>query len=425
MQTDSTKADKLSVCIMPERHTNDEPSASAFVRLILPYANNPDLTKKWDITVAKKKELPDPSIANIFIIERNVEGLDLERISNWLIKLRESKKKCIYELDDDFFNTDGLHKRTGRNKVNVKRTVDRAIWIASAADAVVVSTPHLYKLASKYNDNVFLLPNYLDPELWDISSSQLSCEKKKSSIVKIGYVGTPTHNEDLMVIADVMDKIKHEYGDKVEIEVIGAFQKDLNNPLFGKTIPLPKSRTYPKFVKWLRKQVDWDIAVIPLVDDVFNESKSHLKFLESTALGLASICSDVPTYSSIVKNNKNGILVNNNFEEWYQAIKLLIDNHEKRGELAQSAYSDLFEKYTTYTNSDLYHQVLMNVNALTTSPKIPPIKRNIKEYLIRYVAKSGSQNSRLCVKLLNDPYHYFLDSKHAFLRPIRVFFRKG
>ncbi|MCF6189139.1 MAG: glycosyltransferase [Cocleimonas sp.] len=424
MQTDSTKADNLSVCIMPERHTNDEPSASAFVRLLLPYANNLSLTKNWNITVSKKKKLPDPSVANIFIIERDVGGVDFDRIANWLIKLREGGKKCIYELDDDFFNVEGLYKRTGRIKANVKRMVDRTVWIASAADAVVVSTPQLYKLASKYNDNVFLLPNYLDPQLWDISSSQLSYDKKKSSIVKIGYVGTPTHNEDLMVIADVMDRIKREYGDQIEVEVIGAFQKDLNNPIFGKAIPLPKARAYPKFVKWLREQVDWDIAVIPLVDDIFNESKSHLKFLESTALGLVSICSDVPTYSSIVKNNKNGLLVNNNFEEWYQAIKLLIDHREKREELARSAYLDLFEKYTTHTNSDLYHQVLVDVSALTTSPKIPPIKRSVKEYLIRYVAKSGSRNSRLCVKLLNDPHHYFLDSKHVFLRPIRVFFRK-
>jgi len=425
MQTDSTKADKLSVCIMPERHINDDPSASAFVRLLLPYANNIDLSENWNITVSKNKELPDPSIANIFIIERDVGGVDLDRIANWLIKLRDRKKRCIYELDDDIFNVEGLYKRTGRNKANVKRTVDRAIWIASAADAVVVSTPQLYKLASKYNDNVFLLPNYLDPELWDISSSQLSYDEKKSSIVKIGYVGTPTHNEDLMIIAEVMDKIKREYGDGIEIEVIGAFQKDLNNPIFGKPIPLPKARAYPEFVQWLRGQVDWDIAIIPLVDDLFNESKSHLKFLESTALGLTSICSDVPTYSSIVKNNKNGLLVNNNFEEWYQAIKLLIDNREKREKLAQSAYSDLFEKHTTYTNSDLYHQVLVDVSILTTNPKIPPIKRSMKEYLIRYVAKSGSRNGRLCVKLLNDPYHYFLDSKHAFLRPVRVFFRKG
>jgi len=425
MHTDSTKAEELSVCIMPERYTSGEPSASAFVRLLLPYTNNPVLGENWNIIVSKKKELPAPSIANIFIIERNVGGVSLDRIANWLIKLRESKKKCIYELDDDFFNVEGLYKRTGRNKANVKRAVDRAIWIASAADAVVVSTPQLYKLASKYNDNVYLLPNYLDPDLWSISSTQLPSDKKKSNLVKIGYVGTPTHNEDLMVIAGVMDRIKREYGDQIEIEVIGAFQKDLNNPIFGKPIPLPNARAYPKFVGWLREQVDWDIAIIPLVDDIFNESKSHLKFLESTALGLVSICSNVPTYSSIVENNRNGILVNNNFEEWYEAIKLLIDNREKREKLVRSAYSDLFEKYTTYTNSDLYSQILEDVNSFATSPKIPPINRSLKEYLICYVAKSGGRNSRLCVKLLNDPYHYFLDSKHAFLRPVRVFFKKG
>ncbi|HIP94880.1 MAG TPA: glycosyltransferase [Leucothrix sp.] len=288
-------------------------------------------------------------------------------------------------------------------------------------------------MASEYNQNVFLLPNYLDPGLWNLRNKQLkphllhngdSDSHKNKDTIKIGYVGTATHDGDLAIITEAMKRLEAEYGDNIQIEVIGAFQKRLDKPLFGQAIPLEKNRMYPQFVTWLRNRMDWDIAVIPLEDNHFNKSKSHLKYLECSAMGLACVCSDVSTYSSIVENNKNGLLVKNNSEDWYLAIKDLIENPAKREQLSLEAYDNLIKHHTTHINTKVYQKILQNINKLSAHQEIPELPYQSKSFLEKMLIKRYGRYNRLWSKLLNDPHYYFADSRHGWLRPLRYIFSK-
>lgn len=403
--------------------------APAYVRLLLPYSKNPFLTKKWDFVVLKNNKLPKAHEhkANIIIIERQAAGLDIDAISNWLQSWRAAGKKCVLELDDDLFHTNGLNERTHSGKWEVSQIVSSIKWLASAADAVIVSTPYLKKLAHQYNPHVFLVPNYLDPKLWNIQTRFFTQQSKTSNSttnnkpIKIGYVGSTTHHSDLAIIVDAMKRIEKEYGKRVEVEVVGAFQNNLDHPLFGKAISLDSSTAYPDFVSWAKENINWDIAVIPLDDVPFNNSKSHLKYLECTALGAACICSRVTTFSQIVKNNKNGLLVKNNTEAWYQAIKVLIEKPDQRKELASRAYQELFDHQTTYANTETYQQLLIDLNNIDCATEVPkvPSQGNILE---RYMIKHWERTFRLFSKLIHDPHNYFSDSRHVWLRPLRYLF---
>jgi len=433
------KHNKPIVSLIPVRRKDGEPVGSAFVRLLQPYGNNSELLKDWDVILHTDVELPVPSQADIVIIQRDALGQDVGKVINWLLFWRAAGKKIIFELDDDLFDVNGLVRRTGNSRKKIKQLVSVTKKLATLVDAVVVSTPQLFQITSEYNKSVFLIPNYLDPKLWGILGvsfkphpNRIKTKIKNNKVVKIGYIGTPTHDSDLLIIQEAMERIKHEYGTKVEIEVIGAFQKKLNKPLFGKAVALPKNTTYPKFVEWLRIRVDWDIAVIPLVDDQFNQSKSHLKFLECTALGLASICSNVSVYSSIVRHGENGLLVKNTTEDWYQAIKLLIDDVAYREKLSRNAYLALSNNYTTRVNTNLYHRLLSEVNELEISIDSLNILRkenNRKKGLLgmnlwhSYI-EADSRRKKLYAKFKNTPYAYFADSKNMFLRPMRFLFRK-
>ncbi len=414
------------VYLLPVRTASNDPSSSAFVRLFLPYVNNTELAKNWNFTIATSCRLPDLHEADIAIIQRDAAGIDIASISSWLKKWKAASKKCVLELDDDFFDANELYKRTHSGKWTVSQIVASVTWLAKAADAIITSTPHLRKLALEYNQNVFLLPNYLDSKLWDLHKKQPKpyLLHKKKNCTKIGYVGTATHDGDLAIITEAMKRLEAKYGDHIKIEVIGAFQKYLNKPLFGQAIPLGDNRTYPEFVKWLRNLMDWDIAVIPLEDNHFNKSKSHLKYLECTAMGLACLCSDVSTYSSIVENNKNGILVKNNSEDWYQAIIDLIENPGKREQLSQEAYNNLIENHTTHRNTQVYQQILQNIYKLSVRQELPELPCQSKSFLEKLLVKRWGRYNRLWSKLLNDPYHYFADSRHAWLRPLRFLFSK-
>lgn len=79
-----------------------------------------------------------------------------------------------------------------------------------------------------------------------------------------------------------------------------------------------------------------DIALLPLLDNEFNRSKSDLKFIECASGGVAVLASPV-VYSEVIKDGENGFIFRN-LNEFEEKLKLLIFNREKRREIAENAY---------------------------------------------------------------------------------------
>ncbi|HTN41285.1 MAG TPA: glycosyltransferase, partial [Asticcacaulis sp.] len=267
---------------------------------------------------------------------------------------RARGQRIVYEADDDLLDSAGLIKRGYSG--DTQALASRVTALARQADAVTVSTEGLKARFARLNNHVHLVPNYLDDKLWRLGEASPSTKARTGGITKIGYIGTPSHVADLALISEAMADIKKTYGAMVEIEVIGGFQ-DVE-PLFGTRIGLPKKNQYPDFVTWLYNVVDWDIGLIPLVEDDFNRAKSNLKFLEYSALGLASVVSDVPTYKDVVKHRHNALSVPNNRQAWKKAVTELIETPDLRATLSQNARDLIRPEYGVRHHADLYLKIL-------------------------------------------------------------------
>jgi glycosyltransferase involved in cell wall biosynthesis len=230
--------------------------------------------------------------------------------------------------------------------------------ISSKADAVITSTIPLQQSLKKFNANVFCIHNALSEDLW--LSDQAPTAIKGNKPIRILYMGTRTHREDLEVITDAWKQINEEYKDQVTLDIIGGTPADELE--FGNPIEIPQPLIYPDFVQWLKQQGSWDIGLIPLKDTEFNRKKSHIKFLDYSALGLPIICSKVTAYQNVAVDGENALMVNNTTDEWYQAIKRLIEDEQLRGKLAAEAYSSLRTKYCLQQKAtdwiDTYRNVL-------------------------------------------------------------------
>ena len=113
----------------------------------------------------------------------------------------------------------------------------------------------------------------------------------------------------------------------------------------------PKNNSYPNFVKWLHQvTLDWDLGLIPLIDDDFNRYKSNIKFLEYAVLGLPIIVSEHEVYDDLAKNNINCLIVGDNYCTWSQAIALMIENPMLRANLAKQAFRDVSESFLSSSN---------------------------------------------------------------------------
>lgn len=344
--------------LLPSLRGDGKPAGSGYVRVVLPYQTG-KIKKNWQVKLIDS--LPNLINVGVIVIQRDGPSCSMDQLKDWCINWKKSNGKIIYEIDDDLFDEDGLRQRGF--KQDTKALVQRVKFLASIADIVTVSTPTLEVKLSEFNQNIRLIPNYLDKMLWQLDSSRNHSEgpfaRSSDAPVRIGYIGTPTHNADLELVAEAMRVIEKKYSTRIELEVIGGFQN--TSPLFGKRVGLPKSTEYPQFVQWLLKRVHWDIGIIPLTNDKFNQSKSNLKFIEYASLDMAIAVSDVTTYANIAQHGQNCLVVKNNSQDWINAVSTLIENRDLRTQLSFSARSQVQKNYLLCKNEDQLMDVLMSV----------------------------------------------------------------
>lgn len=334
---------KPTLVLIPSRRTDGIPAGSGYVRIVVPYTM-PAIRKHWRVCVSDT--LPAPGSADAVVIQRDAAAFDLDELKVWHSAWKATGKAVLYEIDDDLLDGESLRSRGFKG--DVQTLINKVRFLAKTADLVTVSTQPLAKIIRQINPNVRVIPNALDVRHWQLNNSSERNVPRLDLIpnrpIRIGYIGTPTHDADLDLIAPAMQAIQKKYGARVEIEVIGGFQH--KTPSFGKRVALPKKTDYPNFVHWLLQRAQWDVGVIPLKGDDFNKSKSNLKFLEYSALKLAIVCSDVPTYADVASNLKNSLVVSNTTEQWIAALEQLIESETLRQRLSNAAHEDVQRRHT-------------------------------------------------------------------------------
>lgn len=338
------RREKPVLYLLPSLRGDSLPAGSGYVRVVLPYQTVAELSN-WE--VCHTNTLPQPGSGQVMLIQREAIGHSLADLQQWLPVWKAAGGKLLYEIDDDLLDGGGL--RTRHYSGNVDATVAKVRYLAIHADMVHVSTLPLAERLKPYNKHIRVIPNALDADLWRLSiprvHNQRAFCRSPDGRIRIGYIGTPTHDEDLDLITKAMCSIEAKYGSAVEVEVIGGFQN--RTPTFGKRVGLPKENCYPQFVRWLHDRVHWDIGIIPLAETDFNKSKSYLKFLEYAALNMAIVVSDVPTYSPIARHEENCLIATNNSDDWVRQLSRLIDDKSLRDQLSIAAREEIKRKHTT------------------------------------------------------------------------------
>lgn len=349
--------DKPTLYLLPSLTRLGTPTGSAYVRVLHPYSCA-SVQRNWK--VRHTHELPPPRTGHVVLIQRDATAHTLEELQQWLPRWKAAGGRLLYEIDDDLLDAEALRARQFKD---AEATVAKVQFLATQADVVHVSTAPLAQRLKSFNSQVEVVPNALDADLWRLSAArehgQGPFRRLPDGPVRIGYIGTPTHDGDLDLVTAAMRAIEVKYGSSVEIEVIGGFQD--RAPTFGKRVGLPKKNDYPNFVRWLQERVHWDIGIIPLAASPFNESKSYLKFLEYAALDMAIVVSESITYSAVARHGENASVVSASPDAWVQALSELIENPAQRAQYAEVARESVCEHHTLDIAG---HQIIQSLTVL-------------------------------------------------------------
>jgi len=250
--------------------------------------------------------------------------------------------KVIYEIDDDIL------RETSRDEVkNELRQINGSKEAIGLADMVTTSSYQLAKELEKLNDNVEVLQNRIDLDWWG-----KPLDIKRRGKTRIGWAGSTSHKEDLIFLKPIIAKILEEFDD-TEFVYCGAggvsSSSESTELFYGKDlfsgIP-PERREYhlgSNTELWALKSktLHLDIALAPLIDDKFNNSKSNIKWQEYSMNGWAGVYS-----KSIVYKDIKGGLKAKSASEFYSQIKHLIKHPEERAVLVKEAQKEVLKNWT-------------------------------------------------------------------------------
>ena len=323
-----------------------------------------------------------------------------EQMASLVQKFKSLGIVSIMDLDD--YWAPGIHHPAYLLIKNAE--IDKKILEnIKSAENVTTTTSIFAKEIAKYNKNVHVLPNAVDPK-----EKQFTPNLEKSDRVRIGWLGGSSHLKDLEILNGVVGRLRTDnLLDKVQFVLCGFDTRGTHTQIDSvtkeqKTRPItPRESVWfkyeqiftdnyqtisPEYKEFLMKFTQdefpnvanepyrrvwtkpistyasnynlFDISLAPIEEHIFNQVKSQLKVIEAGFHHKAIIAQDYGPYQIDLTNaiqygggfdmEANGILIDSkkNGKDWYTAIKKLITNPEVVTALQENLYQTVKDTYS-------------------------------------------------------------------------------
>jgi len=320
---------------------------------------------------------------------------DFEKSLELIQKLNESGIATVADIDDYWMpgKEHPIHDMIVVNKINEKIVAN-----LKAAKYVSTTTPLFADEISKFNKNVVVFPNAINP-----NESQFKEPTPESDKIRIGWLGGSSHLHDLQLLDQSFSKLT-KYSDKLQYVLCGFDTRGTVTEINAQTKEHKKRNILPHETVWAQyekiftqnysivsedykkyllnytqeefsnensesyvrvwtKPVQsyaknyskFDVSLAPIKNHMFNRMKSQLKVIESGFYKKALIASNLGPYTIDLKHclengnfvDGNALLVdeNRNHSDWAKFIEKLLKNPNMVKDMGERLYETVKDKY--------------------------------------------------------------------------------
>lgn len=373
---------------------------------------------EFDVTIDYKPNWSDLDMVKQYDIIHFHKGLapDLDAFHKALAFCKENNITTIMDVDD-YWEVGQFHPLYQLNKMNNSAQIVRDNL--SRVDYVTTTTDIFAKRLRKYNPNVKVFVNALDPE--QMKSMKVD---KKSDKIRIGFIMGSSHEHDMELVRGMANRLPKDILDKVQFTLCGydlrgtmterhpdgrlvtrpirptesvwfTFERNVTDeyrivsPQYKdfllKFMPdvqypgvenEPYKRCWTKPVqgfKYMEHYNELDVLLVPLQDNDFNSCKSELKFVEAGMMNVAVVASNFGPYTigsksffekgGVVNEEGNCVLIDNKkaHKDWSKTVEKLVKNPEYITKLKENMHKHILENYdinkVTAVRADWYKQI--------------------------------------------------------------------
>jgi glycosyltransferase involved in cell wall biosynthesis len=367
----------------PFKYIGDNHSEDVHVDLVFNLQNDDDLFNGYDIVIFHS------------FIHQTTHQDNINRI-NWL---KSKGIKVIMDIDDMWF-VDQRHpmyhqiKQSGMGEMKIE--------MLKLVDYVSTTTPIFAKTIKDRLKvkNVEIFPNAVNDE-----ETQFQPTPDKSDKIRFGWLGGSSHLYDIELLTNGISTTYNSFKDKVQFVLCGfdlrgnvteidmktgekrerpiqpietvwykyekiftdnfkvlspeykSFLGTFTEGLYSDTNEPYRRRWTKEVSKYALNYNTFDVSLAPLVESVFNASKSQLKVIEAGFHKKALIASEVNPYTldlisavdnGVVNNKGNALLVNpkRNHKDWAKHMKRLVENPNLIEDLGNRLYETVKDTYS-------------------------------------------------------------------------------
>lgn len=348
----------LDVEVLFEHGWDLRPHGCSYIRLLLPLTH-PANRHALNVTFGPEYQ----GGADVVVVERmwKPDDVSLRAVEALVRRVRREGARLLYTLDDNLLDLRPW-SFVQRGVTPEQQMVAR--YLAREANGVIVSTDALRDRFVRLNPRIAVVPNALDERLFGDGTPGSDGARNTARKV-IGFMGTFSHDADLMMILQALRAALRRRADVIELQLVGGVADPAVLRAFEglplRVLELNGQDEYPDFVRWMTRMLRWDLALAPLEDNAFTRSKSDIKFLDYSALGVAGIYSRVPAYEQTVHHLESGYLADNTPKAWAEALERVLMDDGLRQRLASNARDYVWSTRTLQQCAHQWQQALVTL----------------------------------------------------------------
>ena len=382
-------------------------SPSAWINIIKPLValHEAGRIRAW-VTLERLASARDVERADVIVFSRNVSP---DRAGILRAAVRRGVP-VIYDLDDNFFEIPP-DSAVGRACAQPRHLAMLTEYLTSASLVRVYSRPLLAR-AAEFNANVEMVAGAVD--LGQIRLPTVSrrmdfrvrpgVSRTDSEVhptngpVKLIYATSRLDDSLAAIFLPALRRLLDESRGRIEAHFWGPRPpRDFHGVRHHAVI-----HNYDRYLRRF-SAAGFEIGLAPLADDVFHRSKTNTKFREYGACRIAGIYSDVDIYADCVRHGETGLLVSNTADDWYRAMRRLVDDVDLRRTIQRQARAAVEVRYSQQRFEEVF---LKQIEQLTSGPHalaVPPLggmeaEIRLKPVLQAHTAHDGPpppRNARL------------------------------
>ena len=292
----------------------------AYLRCILPAKQLPGLAHPDLYAITSD----DPDSEVVFPYHQgDAAVLQFAGDKSWALMqefLQHQGVRTLVEVDDNYLYDPGAKIRGksnwGRKLGDSIHTYEGHRLIVKRANGVIVTTERLAQSYRKFNEDVFVIPNPVDPVDWE------HVKRHDDGIFRIGWFASTSHMTDIPLIREGLAWASRQK--EVEVLIMGIAPK-WKFP-FTQLPWVDDLDMYRLLLGML------DVGVCPIVPDSFSVFRSDVKASEMSMGGSAVICSQQPPYVDRV--HEEDCLKASSSADFLQHIRRLVHDREETKQLA-------------------------------------------------------------------------------------------